>query len=104
MGRRQSAALREAAGVYFVASRLSSEGFRATLARGSGAGADVLAGLTGASATAALAVSTTECSPGFGDGAEEKADVCEWRVGKGAAVAADPGSFVALVDLKRHGE
>ncbi len=91
MGRRRSAALRDTAGVYHVASRLAYEGFQVTVARGSGASADVLAGLPGSAATAALTVRTTECPPGFGDGDKGKADVCEWRVGKGAALTADPG-------------
>jgi len=42
--------------------------------------------------------------PGFGDGAEEEDRACEWRVGREAALADDPGLFVALVDLKRAGE
>ncbi len=37
MGRRRSAALRDAAGVYQVASKLALEGFSATVARGSNA-------------------------------------------------------------------
>lgn len=97
MGRRRSSALRDAAGVYHVASRLASEGFHATVARG--AGADVLAGLPGSTGTTALAVRTTEFPTGFGG----EGRVCEWRVGKGAALADDPGLFVALVDLKRGG-
>ncbi len=104
MSRRRSAALRDSAGVYHVASRLASEGFRATAARGAGAGADILAGLPGSTATAALMVRTTECPPGFGDGAEEEDRACEWRVGREVALADDPGLFVALVDLKRAGE
>jgi len=93
--RRRSTALRDTAGVYHVASRLAYEGFHATVARGTGSGADVLAGLPGTSSTAALMVRTTECPPHRG---------CEWRVGKGAALAEDPGLFVALVDLKRTEE
>lgn len=91
MGRRRSAALRDVAGVYHVASRLAYEGFHATVARGAGTGTDVLAGLPGASDTVAIAVRTTECPPHRG---------CEWRVGKGAALAEDPDLLVALVDLK----
>ncbi len=83
MGRRRSVALREVAGVYHVASRLASEGFNATVARDSDAGADVLAALPGSTATAALKVRTTECPPGFGEGAEGEADVCEWGMGEG---------------------
>ncbi|MEJ7843934.1 MAG: hypothetical protein WKF95_19405 [Rubrobacter sp.] len=101
MGRRRSAALQDTAGVYHVASRLAYEGFRATVARGSSAGADVLAGLPGSTATAPLAVRTAECPPGFGGADEGKIVACEWRVGKRAAPADDPGLFVALVDLKR---
>jgi len=93
--RRRSAALKDEAGVYHVASRLSQEGFHATLTRVAGkasGGADVLAGLPGVYATVPIAVRTTECTPA-GD--------CEWRVGK-AALADDGGLFVALVDLKRY--
>jgi hypothetical protein len=97
MGRRRSSALRDTAGVYHVASRLAHEGFHATVARGTGT--DVLAGLPGAPGTTALAVRTTECPTGFGG----EGRVCEWRMGKGAALADDPGLFVALVDLKRGG-
>ncbi len=61
MGRRRSAALRDAAGVYHVASRLASEGFHATVARGSDARADVLVGLPGSSVIAALTVRTAAC-------------------------------------------
>ena len=104
MGRRRSAALRDAAGVYHVASRLASEGFHATVARGSGAGADVLATLPGSTTTAALTVRTTECPSGFGEGAEGEADACEWEMGEGGVLAEDPGPFVALVDLKRDKE
>jgi hypothetical protein len=82
MGRRRSVALREVAGVYHVASRLASEGFNATVARDSDAGADVLAALPGSTATAALKVRTTECPPDFGEGAEGEADVCEWGMGE----------------------
>ena len=103
MGRRRNAALRDAAGVYHVASRLANEGFNATVARGPDGGTDVLAGLHGSSVTAALMVRTTECPPGFGVGDKGKADVCEWSVGK-ASLADDPGLFVALVDLKRDNE
>ncbi len=93
--RRRSTALRDAAGVYHVASRLAYEGFRATVAQRPGAtGVDVLAGLPGASNAAAITVRTTACPP---------RGVCEWRVGKGAALADDPGLFIALVDLKRAG-
>ncbi len=96
--RRRSAALRDAAGVYHVASRLSYEGFRATVAQRPGAaGADVLAGLPDGSGTAMFMVRTTVCPPGFGAGGS----TCEWRVGKGAALAEGPGLFVALVDLGR---
>lgn len=101
MGRRGSAALRDMAGVYHVASRLALEGFHATVARDPGAWADVLATLPGSTATAALTVRTAVSPPGFADGAEGEADVCEWRVGEGVAPAEDPGPFVALVDLKR---
>ncbi len=104
MGRRRSSALRDAAGVYHVASRLASEGFHATVARGSGFGADVLATLPGFTDTAALMVRTTVCPPGFAGGAEGKADVCEWRMGKGVGLFEAPGLFVALVDLKRARE
>lgn len=104
MRRKRSAALRDVSGVYHVASRLAYEGFHATVARGSGGRADVLASLPGTSVTAALAVRTTECPPGFGDGDEGKVDACEWRVGKQAALADDPGPFVALVDLGRGKE
>ena len=98
--RRRSRALRDAAGVYPAASRLAFEGFHATVAQRLGAtGVDVLASLPGAPATAALSVRTTACPPGFGGGE----DACEWRVGKGAALADDPGLFVALVDLKGAG-
>lgn len=89
--RRRSTTLRDTSGVYHVASRLAYEGFHATVARGAGTGADVLAGLRGSTATAAVMVSTTQCSPHRG---------CEWRVGKETALAEDPGLFVALVDLK----
>jgi hypothetical protein len=96
--RRRSTALREAAGVYHVASRLTYEGFRATVAQRSGVtGVDVLARLPGAPATAALQVRTTVCLPEYGGGE----GICEWRVGKGAALAEEPGLFVALVDLGR---
>lgn len=104
MRRKRSAALRDVSGVYHVASRLAYEGFHATVARGSGGRADVLASLPGTSVTAALAVRTTECPPGFGGGGEGKGRVCEWRVGKEAALADDPGPFVALVDLGRGRE
>ena len=104
MDRKRSAALRDTAGVYHVASRLASEGFHATVARGSGFGADVLATLPGSTDTAALMVRTTVCPPGFAGGAEGKADVCEWRMGKGVGLTEDPGPFVALVDLKRARE
>jgi len=33
-----------------------------------------------------------------------KTDACEWRVGKGFALADDSGPFVTLVDLKRYEE
>ena len=89
MVRRRSAALRDAAGVYHVASRLADESFDATVAQGAGTGADVLAGLRGSTATAAVMVRTTECSPHRG---------CEWRVGKETALTEDLGLFVALVD------
>ncbi len=92
--RRRSTALRDTAGVYHVASRLAYEGFHATVARGVGSGADVLAGLPGASGTVTIAVRTTVCPPHRG---------CEWRVDKGTALAEDPGLFVALVDLKHEG-
>ncbi len=104
MGRRRSTALRDTAGVYHVASRLALEGFHATVARGSGAGADVLATLPGSTATAVLTVRAAVCPPGFADGAEGKGDVCEWRTGDGVAPAEDPGPFVVLVDLKRDKE
>ena len=93
--RRSTAALRNTAGVYHVASRLAYEGFHASVARGAGSGTDVLAGLPGASGTAAIAVRTTVCPPHGG---------CEWRVGKEAALAENPGLFVALVDLRRDQE
>ncbi len=102
MSRRRSAALRDIAGVHHVASRLAYEGFTATVARGSGAGADVLAGLPGSGTTAALTVRTAVCPPGFGGG-EGAATPCEWRVGKGT-VAGGPGSFVVLVDLGGAGK
>jgi len=104
MRRKRSAALRDAAGVYHVASRLAYEGFHVTVAWGSGGKADVLASVPGGSATAALAVRTTVCPPGFGDGEGMKTDACEWRVGKGFALADDSGPFVALVDLRRDKE
>lgn len=104
MGRRRSGALRDIAGVYHVASRLALEGFHATCARGHGAKADVLAGLPSGSATVQVVVRTAVCSPGFGEGDEGEDRTCEWRVGKGAALADDPGLFVALVDLKRDNE
>lgn len=98
--RKRSTALRDAAGVYHVASRLAYEGFRATVAHRPGAtGIDVLGGLPGASATAVLSVRTTACPPGFGGGEDE----CEWRMGKGRALAEEPGLFVALVDLEGAG-
>ena len=100
MERRRSGALRDADGVYHVASRLAFEGFHATVARDSGAGADVLAGLAGSTATAALAVRTAVCPPGFGEGAE--GEVCGWRVGEGTAAA--DGPFLAPVDPKRGKE
>ena len=87
-----------------MASRLASEGFHATVARGSGFGADLFAGLPGSTATAALTVRTTECPPGFAEDAEGEANVCEWGTGEGHAPAEDPGPFVALVDLKRDKE
>lgn len=104
MNRRRSAALRDKAGVYHVASRLALEGFNATVARGFAPGTDVLAGLPGSMATASLVVRTAVCPPGFADGAEGKMAVCEWRVGMGVALAEYPGPFVALVDLKRDKE
>ena len=99
MGRRRSTALRDA-GAHHVASRLSHAGFRAAVGPGAGSTKEVLAGLPGGSGYVAVAVRTTECPDGFGDGGV----ACEWRVGKGSASADDPGPFVALVDLKRHGE
>ncbi len=44
---------------------------------------------------------TAGCPEGFGD--EDDGVVCEWRVGKGLALADDPGPFVVLVDLGRAG-
>lgn len=104
MRRKRSAALRDASGVYHVASRLAYEGFRATVAWGSGGKADILAGLPGSTATASLVVRTAVCPPGFGDGEGMKTDACEWRIGKGFALADDSGPFVALVDLGRGRE
>jgi hypothetical protein len=102
MGRRRSSALRDAAGVYHVASRLAHEGFHATVARGGGAGADILAGLPGSTDATALMVRTTDCPTGFGGSGEGEGRVCEWRVGKPAASADDPDAFVVLVDLRRY--
>jgi hypothetical protein len=97
--RRRSTALRDAAGVYHIASRLALEGFRATVAQRPGAtGVDVLAGLPGAPTTAALSVRTTACPPGFGGGEGE----CEWRVGKGAALANDEPLSARLGPLGRR--
>jgi len=95
MGRRRSTALRDVAGVHHVASRLSHEGFRATVEHAARGGAGVLVGLPGGSAAVAVAVRTTECPEGFGD----EGAVCEWRVGKEVATAGGPGPLVALVDL-----
>jgi len=95
MGRRRSTALRDVAGVHHVAARLSHEGFRATVEHAARGGAGVLVGLPGGSAAVAVAVRTTECPDGFGEGGV----VCEWRMGKELATAGDPGPFVALVDL-----
>lgn len=98
---RRSGTLRATAGVYYVASRLSYEGFRTTVAQRPGTtGTDVLAGLSGAPGTAALMVRTSVCPPGFGDGE----GTCEWRVGRGGALTNHPGTFVALVDLGRGEE
>ncbi len=47
MGRRRSTASRDAAGVHHVASRLSHEGFRATVVPGAGGAAEVLVGRAG---------------------------------------------------------
>ena len=73
MGRRGSTALRDAAGVPHVASRLSHEGFRATVEHAA-RGAGVLVGLPGGSGYAAVAVRTTECPAGFGVRASETPD------------------------------
>jgi len=78
MGKRRSKALRDAAGVHCVASKLNYEGFRAMVGPGVDGMAEVLAGLPGGSAAVAIAVRTAECLDGFGDGGA----VCEWRVGK----------------------
>jgi len=86
MGRRRSTALRDAAGVHHVASRLSHVGFRATVGPDTGGGAGVLVGLPGGSAAVAVAVRTTECPEGFGEGGV----ACEWRVGWGSARAFEP--------------
>jgi len=88
MGRRRSTALRDAAGAHHVASRLSHAGFRATVGPGVDGMAGVLVGLPGGSAYGAVAVRTTECPAGFGDGGTGV--VCEWRVGWGSARAFEP--------------
>ncbi len=61
MVRKRSAALRDAAGVYHVASRLAHEGFHSTVTRGSGVGTDVLAVLPGGSDMVSLMVRTAVC-------------------------------------------
>jgi hypothetical protein len=100
---RQSTSLLDTAGVYHVASRLAYEGFRDALAWGAGAGAEILAGLLRGSVSASLWVRATECPSSFRSGRQAKEGgedlSCEWRLGKEAAVADQPGSFVALVDL-----
>ncbi len=90
-----------AAGAYYVASRLATQGLHAALTVGNAPNVDIIVSLIDGKASLALQVKTTDSALRTrGRGNNKIPHHYEWEIGK-SAKSHHSGLFFALVDLKR---
>jgi len=98
---RRSGILTGTAGVYFVASKLASEGFHAAPTFGNAPSVDILVGMPDGAATLSLQVKTSmHATRTRGKGEDKHWHHYEWDIGVKSASLDRPGLFFAFVNLK----